>query len=123
MADRSCCVLPLQSNQSVPAGQAAPFMLNTRVDEPHRTAITGLAYHPEREEVASCSSDGEFKIWSRTAALSRPAGVENAPTCWHCRSIGAGLVLHRTLPLSKRLNAILLFPVVAASCPNKFWLG
>ncbi|KAF5829957.1 hypothetical protein DUNSADRAFT_15275 [Dunaliella salina] len=102
-------------NSAAPrSGAPVPFVLNTRVDEPHRGGVTSIAYHPSRELVAttggchdpvsagaSAALEGhqgpcELKIWERIAAPKRPGSKAESPTCWRCRSVAS----HKGQPLS-----------------------
>ena len=40
------------------AGAGAPYALSTRVDDPHRGLVTGLAFHPSADMAASCRGGG-----------------------------------------------------------------
>eukprot|EP01029_Cantina_marsupialis_P002210 TRINITY_DN11_c0_g1_i2.p1 TRINITY_DN11_c0_g1~~TRINITY_DN11_c0_g1_i2.p1 ORF type:complete len:587 (+),score=51.90 TRINITY_DN11_c0_g1_i2:45-1805(+) len=39
------------------------FCLNTRIDNPHESRITGVKFHPTGEYVVTASLDGHFKTW------------------------------------------------------------
>lgn len=36
------------------SASAAPYLPSTRVDEPHRGLVTGLAFHPSEDMAATC---------------------------------------------------------------------
>jgi NET1-associated nuclear protein 1 (U3 small nucleolar RNA-associated protein 17) len=65
------------------SGAGSGFALAACIDAPHAGAVTGLAAHPTQDVVATCSDDGEFKVWARggTAAAAAPAS-------WRCASVG-----------------------------------
>lgn len=42
------------------------YILNTRVEKPHKGQIVDVVYHPNMNLVASCATDGKFKIWIRS---------------------------------------------------------
>ncbi|GLI71536.1 hypothetical protein VaNZ11_016768 [Volvox africanus] len=85
----------------------APFMLNTRVDEPHRDVVTSLVYHPCRHMVVTTGGSGldsEFKVWiqegqrpeAATGVHPITAAITTAATRWRCRSIGG----YKSLPMT-----------------------
>ena len=41
------------------------FVLNTRVDSPHKAAVTALEFHPARALLVTASTDRTFKLWER----------------------------------------------------------
>lgn len=82
------------------AGSSSPYVLNTRSDLPHPGAeVTGCAYHPHQHMVATCGTDGEFRVWvrqsvQRSAVAAAAAGDASSSgrqtaTAWHCRSVGS----------------------------------
>jgi WD40 repeat protein len=42
------------------------YVLNTRIETPHKTRITALAYSPVENLCATTGNDGVFKLWSLT---------------------------------------------------------
>jgi hypothetical protein len=54
------------------------FVLNTRVDGPHKASITALEYHPSSRLVLTASSDRTFKLWEETTALPVPETIKAA---------------------------------------------
>jgi len=65
------------------------YELNTRVQSPHKKAVSALLFQPgKRGDVAvSLSFDGRFKIWTRTV-ISEQKGAEGRVTSWSCRATG-----------------------------------
>lgn len=74
------------------------WTLETRVDLPHGDKVTHLAYHPSKDIVVSCGTDGKFRVWNRTL-IKEVAEVENKKKAaqetsqeehgrWVCRSVG-----------------------------------
>lgn len=68
---------------------AAPYALNTRVDDPHAGLVTGLAFHPSRAMAATCSTDGEFKLWVRGRTPGAAGTNASSSGCWRCASVGS----------------------------------
>jgi NET1-associated nuclear protein 1 (U3 small nucleolar RNA-associated protein 17) len=74
--------------------QGTTFSLNTRIDQPHKSRVTCVAFHPTRALCVTSSIDRTFKVWRREAkpAPPRPAGSDApAPAAqeyWLCQSVG-----------------------------------
>jgi NET1-associated nuclear protein 1 (U3 small nucleolar RNA-associated protein 17) len=64
------------SSSSSSAGGA--FVLNTRVDSPHKAAVTSLAFHPFRPLCVTASADRTFKVWVETTRLVPPTAASTA---------------------------------------------
>ncbi|GIL68600.1 hypothetical protein Vafri_21848 [Volvox africanus] len=84
-----------------------PFILNTRVDEPHRDVVTSLVYHPCQHMVVTTGGSGldsEFKVWiqegqrpgAATGGHHITATTTTAASRWRCRSIGG----YKSLPMT-----------------------
>lgn len=96
------------------------YVLNSRVEAPHKTTVSALRYHPTMHVIVSTSHDRTFKVWERhqreqdpsmadAAAAARGKGrgarrrARNAAarssvrqTSWRCRSVG----FYRDFPLN-----------------------
>ncbi|KAF9187055.1 WD repeat-containing protein 75 [Haplosporangium sp. Z 767] len=70
---------------------AHTYVLNTRVDAPHSSAITSCMFNPRQGNQApmavTTSLDGTFKIWELTHQGEARRGIE-AERAWGCRSTG-----------------------------------
>lgn len=94
--------------------EAHRFVQNTRVDAPHKTTVSALAWHPTLPVVVSASLDRTFKVWERVARPRAPSmaavmsssssssggrgddAASLSETMWHCRSAG----FYRDLPVT-----------------------
>lgn len=56
---------------------AHTYLLAARLDRPHRTAISALAYHPAKDVVVTASTDGRFYVWKCASGKA-----------WRCGSSG-----------------------------------
>ena len=65
------------------------YELNTRVESPHKKAVSALLFQPGKrgDVVVSLSFDGRFKIWTR-AEIADQKGTEGHVSTWSCRSTG-----------------------------------
>ncbi|KAG2432689.1 hypothetical protein HYH02_006674 [Chlamydomonas schloesseri] len=85
------------------SGSGSGFVLNTRVDEPHRDLVSALVYHPTRNlavTTGGSGSESEYKVWIQERRASAPgsgSGRRGAPpsTHWRCLSTGG----YKGLPL------------------------
>jgi NET1-associated nuclear protein 1 (U3 small nucleolar RNA-associated protein 17) len=69
------------------SGAGSGFALAACIDAPHAGAVTGLAAHPAQDVVATCSDDGEFKVWARGGGGGD--GQAGSPSSsWRCASVG-----------------------------------
>jgi hypothetical protein len=80
----------------------AAWRLVARVERPHASGVTGLAYHPSLCLVASTSRDCKFKLWEGRPPLPplthgappaaavplAPAATDGEVAEWACRSVG-----------------------------------
>ncbi len=78
------------------------FLLNTRVDEPHRDHVACLAYHPTRHVAVTTGGSGaesEYKLWVREQRSAPGSGRRGAgrvvSSHWRCLSTGG----YKGLPL------------------------
>eukprot|EP01025_Chloroclados_australasicus_P055382 TRINITY_DN6699_c0_g2_i2.p1 TRINITY_DN6699_c0_g2~~TRINITY_DN6699_c0_g2_i2.p1 ORF type:complete len:490 (+),score=69.73 TRINITY_DN6699_c0_g2_i2:1138-2607(+) len=82
-----------QNGDSIHSGnRSQPYLLNTTVDNPHMDKVTGLAFHPSENLAATCSMEGEFKVWELVGIdeQMRAGKSEKAPKWyWGCRSVGS----------------------------------
>jgi WD40 repeat protein len=65
------------------------YELNTRVQSPHKKAVSALLFQPGKrgDVVVSLSFDGRFKIWNR-GEISEQKGAEAKVSSWSCRATG-----------------------------------
>ncbi|OAQ26127.1 WD40 repeat-like protein [Linnemannia elongata AG-77] len=67
------------------------YVLNTRVDSPHKKEVTSCIFNPRQGNqspmVVTTSLDGTFKVWELTHQGEARRGVE-AERAWSCRSTG-----------------------------------
>lgn len=51
------------------------FIMNTRVEQPHKGNITSLIYHPTKNMAVTVGADAKFKVWVRIDRLPEERGT------------------------------------------------
>ncbi len=59
------------------------FVMNTRVENPHKGKITSVVYHPTENHVVTTSIDGTFKIWQLEDIATTVKGRTTADATTH----------------------------------------
>lgn len=65
------------------------YVMNTRVDNPHRGKVSSLVHHPTQPLVISTAFTNNFKVWTQTTPDDDVTVAGESPVgTWRCRSVG-----------------------------------
>ena len=73
------------------AAPGSPYILNTRIDQPHKQSITATAFHPSLPIAVTASADRTFKVWQTAVSGSVVTGKSDSKsdkTYWFCAAEG-----------------------------------
>ena len=73
------------------AAPGSPYILNTRIDQPHKQSITSTAFHPTLPIAVTAAADRTFKVW-QMAVSSGPTTTDKSDKSdkayWFCAAEG-----------------------------------
>ena len=70
------------------AAPGSPYILNTRIDQPHKQSITATAFHPTLPIAVTAAADRTFKVWQTTATDTKSSNKATDKTNWFCAAEG-----------------------------------
>eukprot|EP00743_Colponemidia_sp_Colp-15_P005541 GILK01005961.1.p1 GENE.GILK01005961.1~~GILK01005961.1.p1 ORF type:complete len:964 (-),score=206.41 GILK01005961.1:37-2928(-) len=70
------------------------YILNTRMDNPHKGKVTAMVAHPSRNMIVTASTDRTFRVWTlvsrreESSIASKGGIIQTNASYWTCRSVG-----------------------------------
>eukprot|EP00742_Colponemidia_sp_Colp-10_P006743 GILJ01007228.1.p1 GENE.GILJ01007228.1~~GILJ01007228.1.p1 ORF type:complete len:966 (+),score=178.71 GILJ01007228.1:103-3000(+) len=70
------------------------YILNTRMDNPHKGKVTAMVAHPTKNMIVTASTDRTFRVWAlvsrreESSIASKGGIIQTNASYWTCRSVG-----------------------------------